>query len=156
MLSTITNLFSDLVKDKKKLMIVVFALVLFIGISYYVYVTYIAPKLNPDFVPNNELVEESASSSSEAEIYFFHTQWCPHCKKAMPIWQKVKDEFEGKTINGNTLYFREVDCDEDEETADKFNVEGYPTIKLVKDSQVIEYDAKVEYETLVEFINTSM
>lgn len=155
MLDKVKGLFSDLLKDKKKLLIVVFAIVLFIGLSYYVYTTYVAPKLNPEYVPNNELVEKE-EESAEAEIYLFHTQWCPHCKKAMPIWEQVKEEYNGKQVNGTTLYFREVDCDEDEETADKFNVEGYPTIKLVKGGQVIEYDAKVQHETLVEFINTSM
>jgi hypothetical protein len=36
----------------------------------------------------------------------------------------------------------------------KYNVEGYPTIKLIKDGQVIEYDAKPSKETLTKFLNT--
>ena len=36
----------------------------------------------------------------------------------------------------------------------KYNVEGYPTIKLLKDGQVIEYDAKPSKETLTQFLNT--
>jgi len=36
----------------------------------------------------------------------------------------------------------------------KYNVEGYPTIKLIKDGQVIEYDAKPDKPTLVQFFNT--
>ena len=36
----------------------------------------------------------------------------------------------------------------------KYNVEGFPTIKLLKDGQVIEYDAKPTKETLTQFLNT--
>jgi hypothetical protein len=37
---------------------------------------------------------------------------------------------------------------------DKYSVEGYPTIKLLKDGQVIEYDAKIDKKTLEQFLNT--
>ena len=36
----------------------------------------------------------------------------------------------------------------------EFNVEGYPTIKLLKDGQIIEYDAKPSKDTLNQFLNT--
>jgi hypothetical protein len=38
--------------------------------------------------------------------------------------------------------------------ADKFKIEGFPTIKLVKDRQVIEYDAKPDKEKIKEFLET--
>ena len=41
-----------------------------------------------------------------------------------------------------------------EKMMNQYNVEGYPTIKLVKDGQVIEYDAKPSSETLRQFLNT--
>jgi thioredoxin-like negative regulator of GroEL len=47
-----------------------------------------------------------------------------------------------------------VDCEREPNVADKFKIEGYPTIKLVKDNQVIEYDAKPDKEHLVQFLNT--
>ena len=36
----------------------------------------------------------------------------------------------------------EIDADKNAEMADKYKVEGYPTIKLVYGNQIIEYDAK--------------
>jgi hypothetical protein len=36
----------------------------------------------------------------------------------------------------------------------QYNIEGFPTIKLLKDGQIIEYDAKPTKETLVQFLNT--
>ena len=40
--------------------------------------------------------------------------------------------------------------------ADQYKVEGYPTIKLVKGNQVIEYDAKPSIEHLTEFLNSTL
>ena len=54
--------------------------------------------------------------------------------------------------------FTEVDCSNEtaevEQMMNKYNVEGYPTIKLLKDGQVIEYDAKPSKEALSQFLNT--
>jgi len=40
--------------------------------------------------------------------------------------------------------------------SDKFNVKGFPTIKMMKGNQMIEYDAKPSKETLNEFIRSSL
>ena len=54
--------------------------------------------------------------------------------------------------------FNEINCTD--ETADKvkmietYKIEGYPTIKLIKDNQVIDFDAKPTKETLGKFLNT--
>lgn len=147
------NGFSNMMSNKRLLIILVLSAI-FIGVAIYVYMTYVAPKMNPQYIENKEIVEDTGSKS--AEIYLFYTEWCPHCKKAKPEWQKFKENYENKTINNYILYFREVDCEKDEKTADEFNIEGYPTIKLIKDGQVIEYDAKPEYSTLEEFIHTTL
>ena len=56
------------------------------------------------------------------------------------------------------MVFTEVDCteesDEVKQATKQYEIEGYPTIKLVKDGQVIDYDAKPDKETMLKFINT--
>ena len=102
--------------------------------------------------------ETKSASSQDAEIIFFYANWCPHCKAAKPHWEEIKDEYEGKEVNGYNLVFTDVDCTEETpEVKDKtseYDIEGYPTIKLVKDGQVVDYDAKPTKETLEKFINT--
>ena len=63
---------------------------------------------------------------------------------------------EGKKVNGIKINFFEVDCDKEAETSDKFNVKGFPTIKMMKGNQLIEYDAKPSKATLHEFVKTSL
>ena len=67
------------------------------------------------FVPNKEFVPED--EAEEAELLFFYTDWCPHCKKAKPVWNELKEEYNNKTINGHAITFREIDCDKEEEVA---------------------------------------
>ena len=150
--STTSSLFQN-----KKVIIIIALCFLLIIIAIYYYYKKIAPSMNPSFVPNKEFVQKGdGTGGNEAEIILFYTEWCPHCKKAKPIWAKLKDKYDGKAINNTIIHFREVDCDKDEATATKYNIEGYPTIKLVKGSQIIEYDAKPEENTLEEFLNTTL
>ena len=71
----------------------------------------------------------------------FYVDWCPHCKTAKPEWNKMKDKYEGKTINGYKVNFTEYNCTKEspeiDNLLDQYKIEGYPTIKLVKDGQVL-------------------
>lgn len=137
--------------------IVAFILFGILAVSYYFY--YVAPKMKASYKPNSEQVPSgSAPQGNNAELLFFFANWCPHCKTAKPIWNDLKAEYENKTINGYNVVFTEVDCSTESAEVDsmmnKYNVEGYPTIKLLKDGQVIEYDAKPSKATLTQFLNT--
>jgi thiol-disulfide isomerase/thioredoxin len=152
--SSIMDKAKNVATDYKKFLGIIIALVVLIAICVYVFKTYVSPKLNPMFAPNKEFVPEGYKE--EAEVIFFYTTWCPHCKKAMPVWNEVKEEYNGKVINDYPVTFREVDCDKEEEVANRYNVEGYPTIKLLKGNDVIEYDAKPEKSTIIEFLHKSL
>lgn len=149
-----SNLLSNLFANKK-ILIILFLTLVFIGIAFYVYKFYIVPRVKPEYVPNKEFVSEDAQPK-EAELYFFFTEWCPHCKTAKPIMEQLEKDYSTQTINNTKILFRNIDCDKNEDVADEFNVSGYPTIKLVTEGKIIEYDAKPNYENLVEFLNSSL
>ena len=132
--------------------------VLFLVIGWFYYYYYILPQITAEYKPNNEKMFGNDNGNQDAELLFFFTNWCPHCKTAKPIWNELKTEYENKTINGYKIIFTEIDCSEEtaevEKMMNQYNVEGYPTIKLLKDGQVIEYDAKPTKETLTQFLNT--
>jgi len=135
------------------------ASVLFGVIALFYYFYYVAPSMKASYKPNSEQIPIGAGQpSSSAELLFFFADWCPHCKAAKPIWNDLKSEYENKTINGYNVIFTEIDCSNETAEVDKmmnkYNIEGYPTIKLLKDGQVIEYDAKPSKATLVQFLNT--
>ena len=149
---------------KSLLYAVVFAL--FAAVCYWAYTTYLAPALsngNASLKQGASKVEGDDGAAADgadfddapiAELYLFKTDWCPYCKRAVPVFESLKQEYQHKLVNGYRVLFRVVDCEQEPKIADKFKIEGYPTIKLVKDDQVIEYDAKPEKEHLVQFLST--
>jgi hypothetical protein len=60
-----------------------------------------------------------------------------------------------KTYQGYTLYFHEVDFDIEETLANKYNVTQYPTIKMIKDDTVHNFDAKPSLPSLTAFLNAN-
>jgi len=151
-LSTITN---SIVNNK----FIILIMLLFCVLAIFLYFYYVSPQLKASYKPNSERnPKNDGSSDNTAELLFFFADWCPHCKAAKPIWNDLKAEYENKTINGYNVVFTEIDCSTETAEVDKmmnkYNVEGYPTIKLLKDGQVIEYDAKPSKETLTQFLNT--
>lgn len=141
-----------------KLFFIIVTIALLIAAIIYVYKNYLVPKMNPTYAPNKEFVDKD-DDDREAEIMIFTVDWCPYCKKAIPVWDKFQKEYEGRKINGYTLYFRTINCtdENDAEVKDllnRYNIDGYPTIKLIKDGEPISFDAKPEFETLQQFLQT--
>jgi thiol-disulfide isomerase/thioredoxin len=146
--------------------IVVFVLFLIIGVLYYVY--YFLPSISSDYLPNSEVGNGGQSSGggggggrgngNNVEIFLFSANWCPHCKTAKPIFETVESEYDGKQVNGRYIVFTKIDCTEETPEVDalmkKYNVEGYPTIKMLKDGKIIDFDAKPTKENLNKFIMT--
>lgn len=157
--SFISKIMSSVYNNKTTTLVIIGAVVIFIIIAIYYYYYYVAPKINTKYSHNNEeTYGDSDGGGQNAELLFFFADWCPHCKAAKPIWQELKSEYENKTVNGYRVVFTEIDCSSEtaevEQMMNKYNVEGYPTIKLLKDGQVIEYDAKPSKATLTQFLTT--
>ena len=130
-------------------------IIIFISVSIYFYVSKFKQNFNYNLENNTD---NNNNNTSQAELMLFSVDWCPHCKKAKPIWEDLKQEYENKTVNGYTIIFTDIDCTNEnpevEKIINKYKIEGYPTIKLLKNGQVIEYDAKPSKATLEEFLNT--
>ena len=153
--STIKNMVFN-----KKFVIILFVVSIFIAVAFYVYTTYISPQMDPDYVPNREFTEQGEDQS--ADLYLFTAEWCPYSKKAKPIWEKTKEQFNGKNINNTNLRFIELDGEKNEKEMENFEnkflngkkIDGFPSIYMVKNDQVIEYEAKPNAEILKQFIES--
>jgi len=106
-------------------------------------------------IKRNAKKQDPTNEPKICELFYFFTSWCPYCKKARVEWDKFKLEWNAKSIDGYTLKFQEIDCDINESLATKYNVTNYPTIKLIKDDIVIDYDAKPSVDSLTRFLTTS-
>lgn len=165
---------STKVAANKQVVLILGVLFLFICLAIYVYQQYVVPKLNPTYAANTEFINEQEAEGKAASLMYFNVSWCPHCKAANDVWAKMTEALKqsNNIINGYRVDLINIDCtsvDAKEPPAtpdarataaanskllDKYKIEGYPTIKLIKGNEVIEYNAKTDFNTLMHFLNT--
>tara|TARA_B100001109_G_C18677426_1_gene387023 strand:+ start:181 stop:675 length:495 start_codon:yes stop_codon:yes gene_type:complete len=126
--------------------------------SIYIYSKYLnkkknALKLNDEYYTKNSKYANGKEGPS-ADLYIFHTTWCPHSKKALDVLDKF--ESENKSINDIKINYLRIDADKDEKTADKYKVESYPTLILLYNGNKIIYDANVKPQLLKVFLEKSL
>jgi thiol-disulfide isomerase/thioredoxin len=149
--------------NNKYIVMYVVVVIIFICIIYYIYVKHINPKLKETFKPNNEHIIKSSTSgndSNEVELFIFTADWCPHCKAAKPEWDAVKSKYEKTKLNGYVILFKDINCTTNtpntDSLMDKYNVEGFPTVKMLKDGKIVNFEAKITQSNLTQFINTAI
>jgi thiol-disulfide isomerase/thioredoxin len=155
----ITDILFRTFRTNAKLIGLAIVLVILIAVSVWCYYRYAKPAISTQKqgnIPNY-------GKNETVHFYFFNVDWCPHCIKAKPEWERFCDKYDGTEINGYIISCvggkNGTDCTKTEETEvveiiQRFNVEHYPTLKLVKDSDVVEFDAKINYDNLEKFAQT--
>jgi len=143
-------LYNDYVKPFKTHAMVLIVVIIFVIACIFAYKWFIKPTVESlgesDMSNNNR-------RSSEAQIYFFSADWCPHCKRAKPEWEKFKTAFDNKTIGTYTMKTISVDCTEgDDPLIQEYSIDGYPTVVMMKDNKRINYDAKISFDNLDKFV----
>jgi thiol-disulfide isomerase/thioredoxin len=136
------------------------AVIIFIIIGFSYYYFYLRPIMKATYRANDGVNNGNSNDESNAyaELLLFSADWCPHCKTAKPIFTDFSIQHKNKAINGYVVQFTEINCtnesNESSKLMDKYNVEGFPTIKLLMNGQIIEFDAKPTKENLTQFLNT--
>ena len=159
-------------KMTSKNLVIAAIVILFIAAAYYGYNKFAVPLINRQKTANMEHNNRGASNIAdrEATVLFFYADWCPHCKKVKEpsgssIWDKIQtNEKVGNNmiVNGYVIKYKGVNCTdnknpETQKALDKYKVEGFPTFKIAKGtSEIIEFDAKPEVESLERFILTTL
>jgi len=126
------------------------------------------PKLKADEVPKPKQSEEAATPApagdaqqgsvtvlSEANfdaltttgkwLVKFYAPWCGHCKKLAPTWDELA------TKAGETFSVAKVDCTVHPAVCKKFDVKGYPTLKLFVDGKKYDYSGPRTVEAFMQF-----
>jgi len=93
----------------------------------------------------------------EANLYFFYTNWCGHSQKAMPEWEQLENViYDANTFGDVKVKPIRVDCEEDRETAELYEVDAYPTIKLETSQGIYEYNKRPTKDGLLRFLRQSL
>ncbi|KAJ1962590.1 hypothetical protein GGI12_002564 [Dipsacomyces acuminosporus] len=80
----------------------------------------------------------------------FYAPWCPHCQHLAPIWEKLAAATRGK------INVAKVNCDEHSTVCSKYNVQGYPTLKVLWEGETVDYKGERQLESFKSFIDTAL
>jgi len=104
------------------------------------------PKLLKDLNPFSIEKAEKAKCS----LITFYSPSCPHCKRFLPNARITAAAFESEDITIGTL-----NCIKFHEVCNNRSITGYPTIRLYKEGQIIEFNQDRSPESVVSFINSN-
>ena len=93
-------------------------------------------------------------SAQEYTIVEFYAPWCGHCKSLEPEWAAAA----AKTSKLKPkVYLAKVDADQHKDLAGKYDVSGYPTIKIFKNGKIdSDYDGPREAKGIVKFVKSAV
>jgi len=87
------------------------------------------------------------------EVVICKADWCGHCKKAAPEFQKLVGASPIKLKDGTSATVKILDADQDKSEISKYKVRGYPTILVVNGGQTTEYPGERSYDGVLSFLN---
>eukprot|EP00057_Strongylocentrotus_purpuratus_P001737 XP_001201177.1 PREDICTED: thioredoxin domain-containing protein 5 [Strongylocentrotus purpuratus] len=81
----------------------------------------------------NNFLTQTAKGTS---LVKFYAPWCPHCQKLVPVWDELAEKFDSR----KDVTIGKVDCTVETEKplCKKHAIEGYPTLLLFKDGEMVE------------------
>ncbi|XP_031791945.1 protein disulfide-isomerase A4 isoform X2 [Piliocolobus tephrosceles] len=76
----------------------------------------------------------------------FYAPWCGHCKQFAPEYEKIANVLKD---NDPPIPVAKIDATSASMLASRFDVSGYPTIKILKKGQAVDYEGSRTQEEIV-------
>jgi thiol-disulfide isomerase/thioredoxin len=102
---------------------------------------------------NNRRFEGFEGSSRMVVIC--KADWCGHCKKAAPEFNKLLLASPITLNDGTKATIKILDADKDKSEIGQYNVKGYPTVLVVDGGQTTEYPGPRTSQGIIDFLNSN-
>lgn len=105
----------------------------------------------------NPTLQESQKDTSDAEndkknskkLSVYYTDWCGYSKQFL----KQLENGLGELIKQQNVELELVNCEQNKETCNAMNVEGFPTLILHTSNGSIQYNGQRDPQSIIDFIN---
>jgi thiol-disulfide isomerase/thioredoxin len=92
---------------------------------------------------------------AQKSLVICKADWCGHCKKAAPEFQKLLGASPMTLKDGSKVTVKILDADKDKSEIGKYKVRGYPTILIDNNGQTTEYPGERTASAVIEFLNSN-
>lgn len=94
------------------------------------------------------------SKDSKVKVTLYYAQWCGHCKRFLPEWNKLKALLasQNNKINDYDVVLADYEESANPDIMNKENIQGYPTIKIEFNNKKTDYEGERTTDKLVEHI----
>lgn len=84
-------------------------------------------------------------NSAPVVLVEFYADWCPHCRRMMPVVAEVKEKLEGQAV------VFQIEIDSNQAAASEAGVESIPTFLIYKEGEEVwRNSGEMSAEDLVE------
>jgi thiol-disulfide isomerase/thioredoxin len=93
------------------------------------------------------------NSSSGALFIMYYAEWCGHCKRTMPEFNKLADSYDGKI----KIIAINSESEENKELVKSQNIKGFPTIRYYPSglsSDYQEYEGGRTKDDFMQYLNS--
>ena len=74
------------------------------------------------------------STLDQTHLVMFYAPWCGHCKSLYPTWFEV-----GTKLQKYSITVARIDATLYRSAAERYNVRGFPTIRLISKDRVVDF-----------------
>ncbi|KAK2722653.1 hypothetical protein QYM36_002993, partial [Artemia franciscana] len=79
----------------------------------------------------------------------FYAPWCTHCKNLAPEYVKAAEKL---ATQGSLIKLAEINAEEERGISKRYDISGYPTLKLFKDGKPLDYTGGRMAESIVQWL----
>jgi thiol-disulfide isomerase/thioredoxin len=94
-------------------------------------------------------------ASSGKEVVIVKADWCGHCKKAKPEFEKLIGASPIRLSDGSEVTVRMLDEGSNKPEVQGLGVKGFPTILYLSNGQKTEYSGPRTYDGVMGFLQSS-
>ena len=135
----------DFIKENWKMIAIVAAVAI---VGFFIYYNYFCPQAQMEHMHGGDKGGDKQSAEA-GEFVMFHMPWCSHCKKVMPVWNK---------LNIKDISIRTVNCDEHPDVSEAHNIASFPTFRYYPNGMedtdnYVPYEGDRTLEDFMKFLN---